>query len=305
MSQALYVLFTMDVEPTAAALGHSGPADDQLGMQSIRDFQTVLGARGFKATYFVHPELVERYPDFYRTLHADGNDVGLHVHTTKLVIAPQPGELGSLTADEQRRLLTLAMEQFQRGMGKLPNIFRPGCFSANDATYSVLVDLGFIGGGVSIPGRIWPDRFCVWSGAQPYTHFAHKAFRQAPGNLPFVNIPLSVDLTTPLRYNPVGFYHYPDLRPGGVYSPQDEVPLDRPSMLRNILHQMNKDNPPLKTLVVDVHNDRDFVSPTSPATGHLQAVLDGLVPTCDQLGWQIVPSTYQQVIEQFNRLHRP
>lgn len=303
MHSQLHVLFTMDVEPPAAGSGSSGPVSDEAGMRSIRDFQAVLRQSGYRATYFVHPELIAACPEFYRDLENAGSGVGLHLHTTKFTASKQSRELGGLRAVEQKRLLEMAIEMFERGIGFRPRIFRPGCFSANDATYGVLRDLGFIGGGVSIPGRIWPERFCVWSGAYPYTHFVHESFRQCVGDLPFVEIPLSVDLTTPLRHNPVGFYHHPDLRPGGVYSDTDEVACDRRELLRNILRRMEADNPPCKTLVVDVHNDRDFTSRGSQAAQDLRTVLDGIEPGCRELGWEVVPATYAEVIQHYFDMH--
>lgn len=304
MKAPLYVLFTMDVEPQAAAAGSSGPATDEAGMAAIQAFSSVLRARGYCATYFVHPELVEANTDFYRQLREAGSGLGLHLHTTKFAPDPQPCELGGLPAAKQRRLIQLAMQMYERGLGEAPRTFRPGCFSANDETYAILCELGFRGGGVSIPGRIWVDRFCVWAGACPYIHDAHASFRQCAGQLPFVEIPLSVDRRSPLQDNPVGFQHYPDLRPGGVYSPTDEVPVDRRALLHNILQQMAQDDPPVKTLVIDVHNDRDFTGADSQAAADLRAVLDGIQPEAAALGWDVIPATYDEVIELY-RASRP
>ena len=302
MSQKVFVLFTMDVEPTAADAGTSGPVSDEAGMRAIQDYQDILDSWGYRATYFVHPELTCDQPQFFRKLAKEGAVLGLHVHTTKFAVEKQSCELGGLTADQQRRILGMASEMFETSMGVRPTLFRPGCFSANDATYGILTELGFAGGGVSIPGRIWPQRFCVWSGAYPYVHFAHEAFRQSKGTLPFVNIPLSVDLTVPLSWNPVGFLHYPDLRPGGVYSEDDEIEHDRRTLLRNILARMAADNPPVKTLVVDVHNDRDFRAQDSQAGRHLRAVLEGLEPECEALGLEAVASTYDEVVKHFSEI---
>jgi len=289
----------MDVEPIAADTRSSGPVSDEAGMRSIEEYQEVLRSRGYRATYFVHPEVACAQPEFFKALAKDGNALGMHVHPTKFALAKQRCELGGLTADKQRNILRMAVEMFETGMGFRPTLFRPGCFSASDATYGVLTELGFTGGGVSIPGRIWLDRFCVWSGAYAYTHFAHEAFRQREGALPFVDIPLSVDLAGPLRYNRAGFHHYLDLRPGGVYTQGDEVAHDHRKLLHDILRGMAKDDPPVKTLVVDVHNDRDFTAEDSLAAAHLRTMLEGLEPECRELGWEPVPGTYDEVIRYF------
>ncbi|MDP6779988.1 MAG: hypothetical protein QGI83_24750 [Candidatus Latescibacteria bacterium] len=295
----LHVLFTMDVEPATTESGTSGPASAEAGMRSTQDYQDVLRSWGYCATYFVHPEVAMAKPEFLDALAEDGATLGLHLHTTKFAAAPQVCELGGLTAGEQRDVILEATEIFETGMGFRPTLFRPGCFSASDATYGVLVELGFTGGGVSIPGRIWPERYCVWSGAYPYAHQANEAFRLMEGELPFVDIPLSVDLTVPLCWNPLGFHHYPDLRPGGMYSDEEEVEHDRCAMLHNVLGRMAGDDPPLKTLVVDVHNDRDFTSEDSQAAAHLRSLLEGIESECHELGWRPVASTYDVVIRHY------
>ncbi len=297
MTTDLFILFTMDVEPIASQAGISGPASMESGLRVVQDYCEVLETYGYPATFFVHPEVVSARPDFFNGLCKKGSAVGLHLHTTKFAAEPQQVELGGLTSDKQRQILALAADMFEDGMGFRPRLFRPGCFSANDSTCKVLSELGFIGGGISIPGRIWPERFCVWAGSYPYAHFANESFRQCPGDLPFVDIPLSVDMTRPISLHPVGFYHYPDLRPGGVYTEEDEVSYDRRQLLQNILQKMAADDPPVKTLVIDVHNDRNLKSKDSQAAKHLQSVLEGIETECEALGWTPVPGTYDEVVQ--------
>jgi len=139
MSQKLFVLFTMDVEPSVADAGSSGPVSDEAGMRSIKDYQDMLRSWDYRATYFIHPELACAQPEFFRDLAKEGSALGLHLHTTKFSPEKQRCELGGLTADEQRRILGMAARMFERGIGFRPTLFRPGCFSANDATYDEVV----------------------------------------------------------------------------------------------------------------------------------------------------------------------
>lgn len=304
MSDEVHVLFTMDVEPVARGGQASGPCSVEDGLHAVEAYRTVLHAWNYEASLFVHPEVVTSAPDVFRALDRDGATVALHLHTTKFEADRQPVELGGLSPATQRRVVGAAADQFAAAVGRRPTLFRPGCFSASDATYGILVELGFRGGGISIPGRIWTQRYCVWAGAYPYMHRAHEAFRQQPGDLPFVDIPLSVDFDAGLRRHPVGFEHYPDLRPGGVYSKDDEVPLDRRAMLRSILRRLMADDPPVKTLVIDVHNDRDFTGAESQAARHLRELLEGIEPECRSLGLTARGSTYDAVVEQALSLRR-
>ncbi len=299
MEGKLFILFTMDVEPPASSAGVSGPDSFESGIYAVQSYSGLINTWGYPATYFVHPEVACADAPFFKSLARGGNSLGLHLHTTKFDLYRQEHELGGLTAKMQHTILNHAVEMFTKGTGFRPELFRPGCFSANDSTYGVLDKLGFKGGGVSIPGRVWPERYCIWSCAYPYTHFAHEAFRQNRGDLQFVDIPLSVDMSSPLSWNPVGFFHYPDLRPGGVYAEKDEVKLNRTVLLRNILKKMSADNPPIKTLVVDVHNDRDFVSENSSVRKQLIALISDIEAECNELGWKPIPSTYDEVVDLF------
>ena len=118
--------------------------------------------------------------------------------------------------------------------------------------------------------------------------------------MPFVEIPLSVDLTDPLRRHPVGFYHYPDLRPGGVYDEADEVAQDRRQLVRNVMRRMAKDAPEIKTVVVDVHNDRDFAGSDSQAAADLRELLECIDAEARDVGWQPSPKTFDEVIGDYH-----
>jgi peptidoglycan/xylan/chitin deacetylase (PgdA/CDA1 family) len=173
----VHVLFTMDVEPVTTGPDVSGPQTPEAGAAAIRNFAALLGRHGYRSTFFVHPEVARDEAALFRGLATDGHALGLHLHPVKFGRPPAPVELGGLPADRQREVLGRAMDEFTAGLGERPKFFRPGCFSANDETFRVLVDLGFSGGSVSIPGRIWPERYCVWSGAYPYTHRARTCRR--------------------------------------------------------------------------------------------------------------------------------
>jgi len=192
-----------------------------------------------------------------------------------------------------------ARDMFRAHFGFSPRIFRPGCFSSNDFTYGVLHDLGFVGGSVSIPGRVWTERHCVWAGAEPHPHFANARFRQVPGELPFVDVPLSVDRIGGLRTHALGFQHYMDLRPGGVYSEQEDSGRDHAVLLRNIVRQLAEERPQLKTIVIDVHNDRDFLDKEATSARQLRTILTGLDPELATCGLRPVPATVEQAVDRF------
>lgn len=298
MSNEVLILFTMDVELVSACAGVSGPETNEQGAERVREYMEVLGDYGYKPTFFIHPELGENQAEMFLELKARGACLGLHIHAAKFATAGYKVELGALSFEQQKEVLTLGLEMFEQYFGFRPDIFRPGCFSANDYTYKVLSELGFKGGSISIPGRVWMERYCVWAGAELYPHYANENIRQVAGDSPFVEIPLSVDTSRLVRH-PLGFDHYFDLRPGDVYTNANVVPRDHKQVLANIAGQLNNDNPVLKTIVIDVHNDRDFKDLSTAPAQQMKTVLDNLKPELAKYGMTPVSATYDQAIEAF------
>lgn len=275
----VWIVFTMDVELNTSGDGKtSGPATSAEGARRIREYFDCVGAFGYTPSYFVHPDIGDEQVEVLLDLKKQGAFLGLHLHPVKFTRQPAAYELGGLTRTEQLDILGQARDMFAGRFGFVPTYFRPGCFSASDVTFSVLQELGFVGGSVSIPGRIWPERCCVWAGTEFHPHYANPAFRQLPGAMDFVNIPLSVARLHGLRRHPVGFLHYPDLRPGGVYSNDEDSGRDHRDLLGQIVRQLVDDRPLLKTIVVDVHNDRDFCDLSTTSAQQLRQVLDGIGP---------------------------
>jgi len=294
------ILFTMDVELISAGANSSGPESNEEGAGRVREYMEVLGDYGYKPTFFIHPELGETQSEMFLELKEQGACLGLHIHAAKFAPTCHKVEMGALSFAQQKEMLTIGAEMFERHFGFRPDIFRPGCFSANDHTYKALSELGFKGGSICIPGRIWMERYCVWAGADLHPHYANENMRQISGDSAFVEIPLSVDTSNLVRH-PLGFDHYFDLRPGDVYNNENVIARDHKQILANIVRQLNDDNPVLKTIVIDVHNDRDFKNLSTTPARQLKTVLDNLKPELAKYEMIPVSATYDQAIERFKK----
>ncbi len=296
----VWIIFTMDVELNSTGDGRtSGPATTAEGAQRIREYFDCVADYGYTPTYFVHPDIGDEQVELLLELRQHGASLGLHLHPVKFTLQQTAYELGGLTRDEQLQVMTLARDLFADRFGFTPTTFRPGCFSASDVTFSVLHELGFVGGSISIPGRIWPERCCVWSGAEPHPHYSHPGLRQLAGDMNFVNIPLSVARQQGLIEHPVGFLHYPDLRPGGVYSNDEDCARNHSQLLEQIIDQLIDDRPRLKTIVVDVHNDRNFTDIQTASAQQLRLILDGIQPGLTKRGLHPINGPFDTVIEAF------
>jgi peptidoglycan/xylan/chitin deacetylase (PgdA/CDA1 family) len=184
----LYGCFTMDCEQVGANQG--GPASWELGEHAIRGYCETLLSHQLTATLFVVPQVATRYRPLLQQLAGQGIEVGLHFH-------PQdhgyPDFLGAFTGEEQAEMLRPAIEAWSQAMGRAPRVFRPGNFSANDATFPTLAGLGFLAGSVSCPLRNFVEARANWGGAPLDPHFTHAANRLLSGNLPFFEVPITVD----------------------------------------------------------------------------------------------------------------
>ena len=189
-SNELYACFTMDCEQIDSLADQRGPVTWELGERSIRGYCETLLEHGLGATLFIVPQAAKRYRTTFLELAGAGIELGLHYH-------PQdhgyPDFFGAFTSEEQDRMLREAMDQWSQALGLTPFVFRPGNFSANDATFPTLVRLGFLAGSVSLPQRNFVEARANWAGAPFDPHLAHRANRLLPGDLPFLEAPVTVD----------------------------------------------------------------------------------------------------------------
>jgi hypothetical protein len=282
------VLVTMDVEPVKQEANWTGPEDVATSERLTLAYRELAGSHGFPVSFFIHPEAAELHAELFRDFAADGDCLGLHLHPTRFEYPRYSFEFGYYSAAEQREMLIRARANWAATLGQAPLYFRPGAFSANDATFQVLADLGFRGGSLSIPGRIWPQRYCIWAGAELDPHRAGESFRQVAGESAFANVPLSVDTSSPVTTN--GMFCFRDLRPNARLASAEET-------LRNILAGIAERRPAVPVLHLVTHNDQPFDDPASKSSQHLTTVLKLVGPLCSELGMVAEASTISEVCD--------
>jgi peptidoglycan/xylan/chitin deacetylase (PgdA/CDA1 family) len=255
----LRVCFTMDCEQIAALAYQGGPETWELGERAIHGYCETLRQAGLWATLFVVPQGADRYRKTLQQWADAGIEVGLHYH-------PQdhgyPEYFGACTSDEQEVMLREAIEHWSQQLGLQPMVFRPGNFSASDATFPTLVRLGFRAGSVSLPLRNFTQARANWVGAPLDPHFAHPANRLLAGELDFLEVPVTVDWEsmvwggrTPL-----------DLRIELVDSRSHGF-----TIRKAVQRQLDSGVPP--TVVVYTHNIFDY----SDRSEFRRKVLDGII----------------------------
>ena len=216
----------------------------------------------------MHPEVAAGNRELLLDLQEGGACLGLHLHPYKLKEGKYRHDLGAYSAAERREILLGAMRPWESALGQTPCFFRAGYFSASDASFGVLDDLGFREGSLSNPRRVFPSHCSVWAGAEPYPHRAHLGFRQFKGDSDFVEVPVSGAFGRPVARGHAGERGYEWLYIPHTY--------DRGEVIRDVLKLFVVDNPPFGAIVTDTHNDQDYADPDHPSSRSLAFILGSI-----------------------------
>ena len=295
------VVLTMDCEPTTATShpAATGPATWAAGEDAVRGYVEIAAEYGLPVTLFVHPEAAVAQPAMFRELETRGACLGLHMHPWKYSFWRHNGQrylahYGGLSAADQAELLAESSALWADAIGHRPEYFRPGTFSANDAIFQVLSAQGFRGGSCTAPGRLIPEMQAIWTGGQPDPHRASPIFRQALGDLPFANMPLSADFSKALS-GPAGRSMYADFRPDVDWPGQYGV--SYATIATNIVAQVRERGPAVPVLNAITHNHYAYRDRADPVYRRLRVMLDEMMSACSAAGVTPVGSTLRDVAD--------
>lgn len=295
------IVLTMDCEPTTAT-SHptaTGPRDWAHGERAICGYFDIAKSYGLPVTYFVHPETALAQGAMLNGLAAQGACLGLHMHPWKYAVWRHQGRrfmahYGDLSELEQHQLLSEASALWHEGLGYRPLYFRPGTFSANDAMFRVLAELGFRGGSCSAPGRMLPEFRAIWTGAEPDPHRASRQFRQVRGDLDFAEMPISADFSALLSGRNARRMHA-DLRPDTDWPGQYGVSWK--TIATNIVAQVIERNPAVPVITMITHNHYEYRDASDATTQRLRTMLDELTAACAAAKVRPVGATLAQVAD--------
>lgn len=295
------IVLTMDCEPTTATSDRSasGPKDLPRGERAVLGYFDIAGSYGFPVTYFIHPETALAQAPLFNDLSKRGACLGLHMHPWKYSVWRYQrrrffAHYGGLSENDQRALLSETATLWHEAIGHRPEYFRPGTFSANDAIFRVLAELGFRGGSCSAPGRVVPEMQAIWTAAEPDPHRAHAQFRQARGDLEFANVPLSADFSA-LLAGRAGRRMHADLRPD-VDWPGD-YGVSYKTIATNIVTQVKERAPAVPAIVIITHNHYEYRDNSDPVTQRLRDSLDALCAACSAAEIRPVGAALSKVVD--------
>jgi hypothetical protein len=274
----------MDCERIAAESPPGGPTSWEVSERAIRGYCERLLAHGCPPTLFLTPECAAQHAAMLCALAERGVELALHVHPQSLGDGRHTRYLGEYGPDEQREILDYAAGVVSRATGARPRSFRPGNFSASDATYPTLYALGFRQGSVSDPGRRSPQYAAEWVNAPPDPHYVDPADRLRAGDLPFLEVPVTTD---PARRRPNGFPY--ELRVESGSFAAWHQPIIEGHLRRLDASTERRATPPVRALCLFTHNTFAYDDPEARTTvtlGHILDHVDLLARTQD-----VVPVT--------------
>ncbi len=187
---ALYVVLTMDCLPAGEKGEIAGPGRWEGAARAPIAFAQAVRDLGLTAGFFVAPEALPRLRSTVRQLADEGCELGLLCHPQ---LSGYHAYLGSYSFDRQREIVALCRDAWSEHMGRRPETFRAGFFSANDYTYHVLCLEGFRQGNCSLPGRMDNDQCSMWFRSHPFPHHTDPLDRGQAGTMEFLEVPVTSD----------------------------------------------------------------------------------------------------------------
>ncbi len=285
MKEKIYVIFTMDCERIKRFSPVGGPETWQLSEHAITGFSEALLAKNLLATFFIVPETANQHRDLFLDLESKGFELGMHLHPQSFGDLRYKDYLGGYSLEEQIKILKEAVSIWQEALGKAPQSFRPGNFSANDSTFKALYAVGFRQGSVSAPEREMPEYKAVWRGTYPYAHHVHPGFRLVPGNLDFYEVPVTEDWDRRVWQGKSAM----ELR---IEMGNAE---DHYSTVKKRISDMMEKKIPVKALVAITHNTFDYRKRVEPRRAVLDRVAAYLWESASKSNFELCPTTLSRL----------
>lgn len=130
-----------------------------------------------KASWMVTPDVIERYPHFFKKLLSEKHEIGCHVHPEyfmdqSISYIEHKIYLCNLPKNTQRKMISDATDIIEKSIGKRPISFRAGKYGVDETTLSVLESEGYLVDTSISPNINWrknggPD-WSPFPSVQPY-----------------------------------------------------------------------------------------------------------------------------------------
>ncbi len=138
-----------------------GPASWAVAEASTRGFVSVIDRLGLHRddSLFVYPDVARARKALFREMVDSGTEVALHLHGMRYSRANEPAWLGSLSCEAHKEIISATKKDLGDILAQQILGYRACHASANDDTFPICDELGFLWASTSAPGTYKPEHY--------------------------------------------------------------------------------------------------------------------------------------------------
>lgn len=157
------VFFTINL--LGAGQSKEAPSDWEFAGRTLDSLVNTLLAERVPPTIFCSPESLRAHTPMLEEFMDRGCVLGLLLTPSQSTMLNANQPLGKLPLEQQEQMLVMAMEHFQRYLGRRPQVLRSGFSSATHDTFTLCKKHHFTHTSVTMPGARLAQLGNVWAEA--------------------------------------------------------------------------------------------------------------------------------------------
>ena len=280
-----------------------GPLNWDVAEKSVRGFVAVMTEEGMRkgATLFVYPDVAVKQRGLFREMADAGIEVALHLNGLRYsrLTGPHAKWMGAMTFEEQRQALRMAKQDIESVIGR-PCLGYRACYaSANNDTFPVCEELGFVWTSTGAAGSYQPQVYAPWGYSWRFPYHPSRKNMRVPGDLKIYEMPLPRGFQVLLN----GDWNRPlDLR--AETPPQlagENCETFRQIIIEN-MDEMEKCEQPVRGLFPASHNTNLFADKATHQHKNLVGVCRMTKELAEERGYDFEPSSFLSVKKEAERV---
>jgi hypothetical protein len=296
----LYYNYSIDCElPPEGNFG--GPATWDVAERSTRGFVDLIDSLDLlkAASLFIYPDVAKKQRSLFREMADRGIEIGLHLHTMRYSRMKKPAWLGSLSYEEQVKVLRMAKTDLEEVIGRPVLGFRACYASANHFTFPAVEDTGFIWTSTSGNGNYRSEIHECWAGGWPFPYHPSRKNKLIPGNMKIYEMPINHSLRSYFQNDP-----------NRLLDMRAETPLNISGpffanwwrLIEENLLEMEKRDQPVRAIIAASHNASLYADPISLAHRNVTRVNSMTREICDLKGYEFTPASFLEIKQEADRV---
>ncbi len=292
----LFFNYSLDCELPARRLPETLACNQAIAVASVTQFVERMADEGMAAgaSLFVYPDAARQMPELYVQMVKAGVEIALHLdvrHFSRLK-SHRVRWLGGMSREDQREALRIAKEELESVIQQPVIGYRACCASANNDTFPLCEELGFLWCSTSVPGWVRPGSYACWSGAWRYAHHPSATNRLICGSLNLYEVPLTTALRPDLNRSsglPCDLSIETPFAYGGVDGQGFR------SVIEENVAEMQRCDQTVYSLIGAAHNNAPFMPESSLRCRYLNAICREARNAADSTGWRLKPASIDSI----------